>query len=404
MRHSKIFGSIALVLLSNAASAKIFNVNLTTDLPDVNPGDGICSVDAIVIPNTAVCSLRAAVMEANALAGADEIVLEGGKTYKLTIPDTGANNAASGDLDILSEVSILGNSITPPIIDANGEDRAIQVSLAKVDLTSIDITGGSRADCTGPAGNAIDVAYGNVTVNRLRVYNNGNDGCNLAAVTTTGGSISLSRTQIYDNDAGFTSSGSMVQIDYSGIYGNRGNGIRIADAGSFAVRRTTISGNGILGSSAGLMITGSPGEIQDVTVVNNDRYGIRISGNSVVRMRNSLFAANVQNCDVPDAVFGAGQFYSNFYDDAGCGVENSSLHNQTAFVGPLGFYGGATPVHRPLTTVSPVIDYDNDCTGTGNDQRGLTRVVGFKSNLAKCDIGSVELQNDEIYFDSLEWF
>ena len=44
-----------------------FTVNSLLDTPDINPGDGVCATGA------AVCTLRAAIQEANALAGADVI-------------------------------------------------------------------------------------------------------------------------------------------------------------------------------------------------------------------------------------------------------------------------------------------------------------------------------------------
>jgi CSLREA domain-containing protein len=69
-------------LLSTAAvstsQAAIFVVDTTTDAVDAAAGDGTCATTA------ATCSLRAAVQEANALAGADTIELPAG-TYVLTL-------------------------------------------------------------------------------------------------------------------------------------------------------------------------------------------------------------------------------------------------------------------------------------------------------------------------------
>ena len=49
----------------------MFTVINALDLGDANPGDGICDI----APPSHVCTLRAAIQEANALPGADEIVL-----------------------------------------------------------------------------------------------------------------------------------------------------------------------------------------------------------------------------------------------------------------------------------------------------------------------------------------
>jgi len=104
--------------------AAAFTVDSNTDVVDANPGDGICDDGA------GNCTLRAAIMEANALAGADSISL-GVDTYTLSItgvdercdgttPCTGngtENNpylpvvtadASIGDLDITSDLTITG--------------------------------------------------------------------------------------------------------------------------------------------------------------------------------------------------------------------------------------------------------------------------------------------------------
>ena len=61
--------SLAPAGLAYSAVDKTFNVTVVTDSVDVNPGNGKCA------DSNGNCSLRAAVMEANALAGADSITL-----------------------------------------------------------------------------------------------------------------------------------------------------------------------------------------------------------------------------------------------------------------------------------------------------------------------------------------
>src|SRR5689334_24013888 len=72
-----------------------FVVNSTADLPDINPGDGLCATDG------GACTLRAAVQEANAFAGADSIFIPADQDgYTLSITGAGEDAAATGDLDI----------------------------------------------------------------------------------------------------------------------------------------------------------------------------------------------------------------------------------------------------------------------------------------------------------------
>ncbi|MEM9056170.1 MAG: DUF4347 domain-containing protein, partial [Pseudomonadota bacterium] len=68
-----------------------FVVNTQADTVDINPGDGV-ALDAF--GNT---SLRAAIMESNALAGADFIQLPAG-TYTFNLGGSDINPAATGDL------------------------------------------------------------------------------------------------------------------------------------------------------------------------------------------------------------------------------------------------------------------------------------------------------------------
>ncbi|MGC8856466.1 MAG: CSLREA domain-containing protein [Anaerolineae bacterium] len=67
-----LFGAVFPVRPAYAAS---FTVNTTADTVDANPGNGSCA------GSSGNCSLRAAIMETNALAGADTIFIPTG-TYR----------------------------------------------------------------------------------------------------------------------------------------------------------------------------------------------------------------------------------------------------------------------------------------------------------------------------------
>src|SRR5260221_8739452 len=76
-RLCRLIAWAALSLVAVPGHAATFVVNTTADTADANPGDGICA------DSSNACSLRAAVQEANALAGADTIQLAAA-TYVLT--------------------------------------------------------------------------------------------------------------------------------------------------------------------------------------------------------------------------------------------------------------------------------------------------------------------------------
>src|SRR5260221_10544571 len=76
-RLCRLIAWAALSLVAVPGHAATFVVNTTADTADAVPGDGICA------DSGGACSLRAAVQEANALAGADTIQLAAA-TYVLT--------------------------------------------------------------------------------------------------------------------------------------------------------------------------------------------------------------------------------------------------------------------------------------------------------------------------------
>jgi predicted outer membrane repeat protein len=84
--------------LARPALAAVFTVDDVNDLPDVNAADNVCRTAA----NT--CTLRAAIMQANATPAVDTIRLRD-RVYKLNRPGTD-NSASRGDLDIRQNVYI----------------------------------------------------------------------------------------------------------------------------------------------------------------------------------------------------------------------------------------------------------------------------------------------------------
>ena len=117
--------TVLLMLTALPIMAATINVNSTED----------------VIADDGKCTLREAVIAANADAasgtmngecppgdGVDEIVLQAG-VYSLTIGGTDEDNAQTGDLDILDDLTITGTTADETIIDANGIDRVLDVMI-----------------------------------------------------------------------------------------------------------------------------------------------------------------------------------------------------------------------------------------------------------------------------------
>ncbi len=145
MKHTPfVIGMILLITatlhVASSARAATFTVNSTTDAVDAAPGDGICATVG------GDCTLRAAIEETNALAGADDIVLPAG-IYTLTIPGPLEDAGHTGDLDISGDLTINGAGQSITIIDGGGIDRVFHIPTPNVAafVSGVTIQKGGRA-------------------------------------------------------------------------------------------------------------------------------------------------------------------------------------------------------------------------------------------------------------------
>lgn len=128
---------VAISAFALPAGAATFVVNSTADSVDANPGDGVCA------DSGGNCTLRAAVMEANALAGADTIDLTGindpntpiiltlkgaDEEYDGTVGTgytvTSTHDASIGDLNITGDTTIIGAGAANTIVEWAAADQA----------------------------------------------------------------------------------------------------------------------------------------------------------------------------------------------------------------------------------------------------------------------------------------
>lgn len=100
VRNTCLAGLVLAAIPWGDAAGATFLVDDTADIPDALI-DGVCAADG------GTCTLRAAVMEANATEEGDEIVLEEYRTYRIEIE--GEGGAEVGDLDVTAPLVILGN-------------------------------------------------------------------------------------------------------------------------------------------------------------------------------------------------------------------------------------------------------------------------------------------------------
>ncbi|MFL5805303.1 MAG: CSLREA domain-containing protein, partial [Roseiflexaceae bacterium] len=131
------------------AAGTTFNVNNTLDTPDATPGDGTCATAT----GNGICTLRAAIQEANALAGTDVIHLQSGTTYVLTRAGQD-DTALNGDLDITSSLNINGAGAGSTIVDGGGLDRVFDIHAGVVTISGVTIQNGAAHEGGGIENNA----------------------------------------------------------------------------------------------------------------------------------------------------------------------------------------------------------------------------------------------------------
>lgn len=337
-----------------------FNVTKTADT-----ADGSCTPQD--------CSLREAIIASNAFTDFDVIEVPAGR-YVLTIPGTGEQASATGDLDILGGVDIHGAGAKRTIIDGAGIDRVFHVpntgtsTQFHVWIENVTITGGVSPN---EPGGGIAHLQPTATFHLLRSTVRGNR-------ANQGGGI----------QNGYPSEATMI-IDRSTISGNRapnGQGGGIQNVGTLTIINSTISGNRTV-HGGGLMNHQGSTSIQYSTIAFNvgSNFGGGIFLNSGdVTVEGSIIAKNTsefvggRNCSGPVISHG-----HNLENGQTCGMEeNSDLHAKPR-LDTLGFYGGPTKTHR-LLAGSPAINAGGD-TFPPTDQRGVSRPRNFVP-----DIGSYE--------------
>src|SRR5690606_3906651 len=132
-----LLGLFMATLQTKASPSATFTVNSTVDAVDANPGNGVCQTSV-----AGQCTLRAAVMEANAFPGPDTIQVAAGN-YLLTMSGENDEVRAPGDLDITEELTGSGAGQTTTTVDGNQADRIFRILGAAVMLSEMTITIGS---------------------------------------------------------------------------------------------------------------------------------------------------------------------------------------------------------------------------------------------------------------------
>jgi CSLREA domain-containing protein/uncharacterized repeat protein (TIGR01451 family) len=350
-------------------AAADFLVNSFQDGADANPGDGLCATA------DGLCTLRAAVQEANALAGPQRIALGAGvyllnvsnALFNPTVMPSPEDNAITGDLDISGDLIIMGLDPDRTVIHANSGDRVFDVHEgATVVIEKLTITGGeplAQGNGGGLRNNGGNVTLRQVSVTGNRAGSGGGIGNHAGVLTVIDSSLTANTT----------------------VEGGGGGGIH--NEAALALQNVTLSSNGA-GSGGAILAQGGNATLTHVTIYGNSATGAGggINGNSeAIRLNNTILAGNSAPIG-PDC---GASIRSNGHNLIG-ELRDCSILGDTAtnIVGESPQLRAAEPneratVSHDLLTLSRAIDAGSCELAT--DQRGVERPQGNG-----CDIGAIE--------------
>ena len=340
-------------------------------------------------------SLRQAIIDANTSAGADTITFASGGTYSLTIAGTGEDAAATGDLDITDDLTIIGAGTGSTIIDANSLDRVFQVHSGTVTISDLTIQGGLLGAGQHGAGVAVE-SSASLTLDTVTVTGNqATGGVNSGGGLYNAGTLTIVDSSISNNVSGSIGGGlynvGTASLSQSLVAGNtatnNGGGIYHTGVSTLDLTNVTISGNTAPGNGGGIY---SEADVNatNITVTNNQSTSFSGGGvrNSVgtFTLTNSIIAgnlANTVNVDFYGTATSAG--YNIIGDTTGSsGFGGTDQLNVDPLLGALADNGGLTMTHA-LLAGSTAIDAGTNTGAPATDQRGIARD-------ATVDIGAFE--------------
>ena len=322
------------------AAAATFTVTKTADT-----ADGVCDAD---------CSLREAIIAANASAVADTIELPAG-TYTRTIAGANEDLAATGDLDIAGGsasggLTINGDGAVTTIIDGGDLDRVFHVRSGTVSISGVTIQNGSGGE-GGGIYNVGTLTLTNSTVSGNTAPSNGGGIYNYSTLTLTNSTVS----------------GNAAPTDGGGIY-NFG--------GTLTLTNSTVSGNTATSSGGGIYNSSHSYTLATLTnsTITNNSAGSG-SGGGIARAGSTSNFVNLKNTIVANSTSGGnclGTMASNgnnLDSDGTCGLAGpTDQTNTNPQLGPLADNGGPTQTHA-LLAGSPAIDAGNNAGCPATDQR-----------------------------------
>ncbi len=386
---------VALILIllavkpASVAYADTFTVDTSDDTVDATPGDGLCG-DA-----GGDCSLRAAIMEANAMISDDTIILTSG-VYTLTLSGSGEDNSLTGDLDVVTGTLIIsGAGALNTVVDGNQLDRVLHVqSGAVVRVYNVALTNGKTANVglNGESGGGVynlgqltlmDCAISNnVTGDGSEAPDGGRGGHGGGVYNASHATLTIKSSLVTHNATGNGGEGG----DMGGTSGDGGSGGGIYNAGTMSLTHSIVSNN----------VTGQGGPCGGHCIAGIGGFGGGAYNAGVLTLTRSTVNSNTAGPAGTGGIFNLG-------DGCGGGVSNRgvlSLINSTlsgnqangSGGGVNNVWGGALTINNS-TIVTNVVDLNNDDDGVNPESGGgvyehSSDVVNVKNSIIA---GNIEM-------------
>ncbi|MFP6751168.1 MAG: FG-GAP-like repeat-containing protein, partial [Pirellulaceae bacterium] len=321
-----------------------FVVNSTEDAVDANPGDGLAE------DNQGRTTLRAAIMEANAVAGNDTIFVPAG-TYTLTIGGNNEDNAATGDLDITDssgKLRITGAGADLVTIDANDLDRVIDIHAgANVKIAFLELSGGQTPG--GLSGAGIQITDAETSLSNVDILGNVS-GRNGGGILIDGTSVvTITRSNISDNTSDYRGGGIHV-------FGEQPNG---SDS-VLTISHTQISSNTAASSGGGIDNRAGDLSILSSRITSNTAS----AGGGITNYdRLELLHSEISNNTAINST-GGGINAASAYRDF---TERSLVISNSSFTGNSSKLsgGGLNVVRQPATITSNTFSGNSSTTDDG---------------------------------------
>lgn len=347
------------------AAAVGFTVNSNGDAADADLSDPACATA------TSVCTLRAAIQQANATAGSDVVTVPA-MTISLGSP-----------LTISSNVTLRGAGARSTILQATGGEHAmLLVTSGVVNVSGVTVTGAS-----GGGALAVHQSGGDLTLQGIRVTNNTASGAGSAygPVYTQNGTMTVRDSEISGNSTTSTLSSAF------------GGGLSVYSS-TVTVLNTTIADNAAVAGSAQALGGGVwAGPNSTVTLTSSTVAGNTVSASSTFGAGVFQNMGGTGSVEVTDSILalpqggtncaGGGKapvfLGRNLLDDTSCGAAAATRTLGASRLGALANNGGQTNTRVPVPG-SLALNAASTCA-TPADQRGQARPIA-----GKCDLGAAE--------------